>query len=151
MYDSLELVLLLLAMAVVVVVTFRILNLPETIGYLLVGVCVGPNAFGLIPDSISARHLAEFGIVFLMFSIGLEFSLSKLLTMKRIVFGYGFLQVVFSTGVFYLIGIYLLGKKYLKLQLKRNHSLSLFLVSCPLDEYLIIYHLFIINALLIIN
>ena len=103
MYDSLELVLLLLAMAVVVVVTFRILNLPETIGYLLVGVCVGPNAFGLIPDSISARHLAEFGIVFLMFSIGLEFSLSKLLTMKRIVFGYGFLQVVFSTGVFYLI------------------------------------------------
>jgi CPA2 family monovalent cation:H+ antiporter-2 len=89
----LELVLLLLAAAVVVVVIFRILKLPALLGYLLVGVIIGPHSIGLIADNEETRYLAEFGVVFLMFSIGLEFSLPKLTTMRRMVFGLGSAQV----------------------------------------------------------
>ena len=92
----LELVLLLLAAAVVVVVIFRTLKLPALLGYLLVGVVIGPHSIGLIPDNEETRYLAEFGIVFLMFSIGLEFSLPKLMTMRRMVFGLGAAQVGLS-------------------------------------------------------
>jgi CPA2 family monovalent cation:H+ antiporter-2 len=89
----LELVLLLLAAAVVVVVIFRILKLPALLGYLLVGILIGPHSTGVIPDNEDTRYLAEFGVVFLMFSIGLEFSLPKLMTMRRMVFGLGAAQV----------------------------------------------------------
>jgi K+:H+ antiporter len=89
----LELVLLLLAAAVVVVVIFRVLKLPALLGYLLVGVIIGPHSIGLIADNEETRYLAEFGVVFLMFSIGLEFSLPKLMTMRRMVFGLGSAQV----------------------------------------------------------
>jgi hypothetical protein len=77
-------VLVLLASAVLVVALFRSLNLPPVLGYLLVGAAIGPHALNLVPDSAAARHLAEFGVVFLMFSIGLEFSLPRLYSMKRI-------------------------------------------------------------------
>jgi CPA2 family monovalent cation:H+ antiporter-2 len=62
-------------------------------GYLLVGIIIGPHAIGLIADTEETRYLAEFGVVFLMFSIGLEFSLPKLMTMRRLVFGLGSAQV----------------------------------------------------------
>jgi monovalent cation:H+ antiporter-2, CPA2 family len=88
-----ELVLLLLAAAVAVVVIFRVLKLPALLGYLLVGVLIGPHSIALIADNEETRHLAEFGVVFLMFSIGLEFSLPKLMTMRRMVFGLGSAQV----------------------------------------------------------
>ncbi|MBL8490689.1 MAG: cation:proton antiporter [Rhodocyclaceae bacterium] len=91
--SSLQLVLVLLAAAVLVVVAFRGLGLPPVIGYLLVGTLIGPHAFGWLPDDESTRRLAEFGVVFLMFSIGLEFSLPRLYSMKRIVFGLGLAQV----------------------------------------------------------
>jgi len=94
MNDTLDLVLMLLAAAVLVVVLFRSLDLPPIVGYLLVGTVIGPNSLNLLPETAGARHLAEFGIVFLMFSIGLEFSLPQLFSMKRIVFGLGLLQVV---------------------------------------------------------
>ena len=89
MTTALELVLLLLAAAVMVVVVFRYLNLPPILGYLLVGAAVGPHALSLLPAHSDASDFAEFGVVFLMFSIGLEFSLPKLYSMKRIVFGLG--------------------------------------------------------------
>ena len=89
----LELVLILLAAAVLVVVIFRVLKLPALLGYLLVGIVIGPHALGLVPDSGETRYLAEFAVVFLMFSIGLEFSLPKLVTMRRMVFGLGAAQV----------------------------------------------------------
>ncbi len=76
---SLQSVLILLATAVLVVVVFRSLRLPPMLGYLIVGVAIGPHALAL--DSRHARRraqLAEIGVVFLMFSIGLEFSLPKL-------------------------------------------------------------------------
>ena len=93
MLNTLELVLILLATAVLAVVVFRLLRLPPILGYLLAGIVIGPHALGWIPVASEARHLAEFGVVFLMFSIGLEFSLPKLVTMKHIVFGFGAAQV----------------------------------------------------------
>ncbi len=94
MGNTLDLVLTLLASSVVVVALFRSLQLPPVIGYLLVGALIGPNALKLMPEAESARHLAEFGVVFLMFTIGLEFSLPRLFSMKRLVFGLGLAQVV---------------------------------------------------------
>ena len=115
MDNSLHLVLILLAAAVLVVILFRLLKLPAMIGYLLVGIIIGPHGLGLIPDTIGTRNLAEIGVVFLMFSIGLEFSLAKLTTMRRIVFGLGASQValtlaavvacLFLTGVDWRTGI----------------------------------------------
>src|SRR5258705_2818966 len=96
MGGTLESVLILLASAVIVVVLFRSLHLPPLLGYLLVGVAVGPFALAWIPDTEEGRHLGEFGVVFLMFSIGLEFSLSKLFQLRRAVFGLGLAQVVLT-------------------------------------------------------
>ncbi len=93
MANSLQLVLILLAVAVCVVVLCRILRLPAILGYLIVGILIGPHALGWIPDAPQTRHLAEFGVVFLMFSIGLEFSLARLRSMQRVVFGLGTAQV----------------------------------------------------------
>jgi len=91
--ETLPVILMLLGASVLSVIVFRRLNLPPILGYLLVGTLIGPNAFNLLEGLSDANHLAEFGVVFLMFSIGLEFSLSKLIAMKRIVFGLGLLQV----------------------------------------------------------
>jgi CPA2 family monovalent cation:H+ antiporter-2 len=104
--DTLSFILLLLALAVVVVVIFRMLGLPPIMGYLLVGAVVGPYATGWVPDTEETRHLAEFGVVFLMFSIGLEFSLARLYSMKRIVFGLGLAQVLVTTLVGTLLARY---------------------------------------------
>ena len=96
MPTTFESVLILLAAAVLVVVLFRSLELPPMPGYLIVGIAVGPHAIGLVPDNEGMPYLAEFGIVFLMFTIGLEFNLSKLMTMRRVVFGLGAAQVLAS-------------------------------------------------------
>jgi CPA2 family monovalent cation:H+ antiporter-2 len=93
MRDQLEIVLLLLATAVLVVVACRLARLPALVGYLIVGILIGPHALGWVPDTEETRYLAEFGIVFLMFSIGLEFSLPKLIAMRATVFGLGAAQV----------------------------------------------------------
>ncbi|MCX8113564.1 MAG: cation:proton antiporter [Burkholderiaceae bacterium] len=93
MLSVLELTLLLLAASVLGVVVFRLANLPPMLGYLAVGILIGPHALGVVPDLEQTRYLAEFGVVFLMFSIGLEFSLPKLRAMRRIVFGLGLTQV----------------------------------------------------------
>ncbi|HYR05746.1 MAG TPA: monovalent cation:proton antiporter-2 (CPA2) family protein [Gallionella sp.] len=94
MDSILSLVLILLSTAVLVVVLCRILHLPVMLGYLVVGILIGPYALAWIPDAAGTRHLAEFGVVFLMFSIGLEFSLMRLTAMKQTVFGLGGAQVV---------------------------------------------------------
>jgi monovalent cation:H+ antiporter-2, CPA2 family len=104
MINTLELVLILLAGAVFVVGVFRTLNLPPVLGYLMVGAAVGPHALSLMPDTGGARYLAEFGVVFLMFTIGLEFSLARLFSMKRIVFGLGGIQVISCILLVMLIG-----------------------------------------------
>src|SRR5258706_9599924 len=98
MPNPLELVVLLLGVGVFVSVVCSRLRLPPILGYLLVGIVVGPHALGWVPDSKEARYLAEFGVVFLMFSIGLEFSLPQLIAMRRIVFGLGLTQVVLTVA-----------------------------------------------------
>jgi CPA2 family monovalent cation:H+ antiporter-2 len=94
MANPLQVVLILLTVAVAVVVLGRLLRLPVMLGYLIVGILIGPHALGWIRDEPGTRHLAEFGIVFLMFSIGLEFSLARLRDMQQVVFGLGTAQVV---------------------------------------------------------
>ncbi|MCV2353749.1 cation:proton antiporter [Paucibacter sp. B2R-40] len=94
MLTSLDLALLYLVASVLGVVVCRQLKLPPMLGYLVVGVLVGPNALALAGDTASIRYLAEFGVVFLMFVIGLEFNLPKLYSMRRLVFGLGAWQVV---------------------------------------------------------
>jgi CPA2 family monovalent cation:H+ antiporter-2 len=97
MPDTLHLVLILLAAAVVVVVACRLVRLPPILGYLTVGIVLGPHAFAWVPNDADTRYLGEIGIVFLMFSIGLEFSLPQLRTMRRAVFGLGLAQVTITT------------------------------------------------------
>jgi CPA2 family monovalent cation:H+ antiporter-2 len=74
MANTLEVVLLYLVAAVMGVVLCRTLKLPPMLGYLVVGVVIGPNALSLAGDPTAARSLAEFGVVFLLFVIGLEFN-----------------------------------------------------------------------------
>ena len=105
-HATLPLVVILLATAVVMVVVFRRVNMPAILGYLLVGVLVGPHALSVAPDSPGTRYLAEFGVVFLMFSIGLEFSLPQLVSMRRLVLGFGGLQVIVSMVI--VVGIAML-------------------------------------------
>ncbi|MES2879709.1 MAG: monovalent cation:proton antiporter-2 (CPA2) family protein [Pseudomonadota bacterium] len=92
----LELTLLYLLAAVLGVVLCRSLKLPPMLGYLAVGVVIGPNALALAKNADGVRHLGEFGVVFLMFVIGLEFNLSKLRAMRNHVFGLGFFQVLLT-------------------------------------------------------
>ncbi|HET7033097.1 MAG TPA: cation:proton antiporter [Casimicrobiaceae bacterium] len=108
MSQTLQLILVLLGAAVVVVVICRLVHLPPILGYLLVGIAVGPNGLAWVPASAETTRLAEFGIVFLMFSIGLEFSLPQLRSMRRAVFGLGFAQVAITT-VAAMLTLYLLG------------------------------------------
>ncbi|MDP3795796.1 MAG: monovalent cation:proton antiporter-2 (CPA2) family protein [Polaromonas sp.] len=94
--SALELTLLYLLAAVLGVVVCRSFKLPPMLGYLAVGVVIGPNALALAQNSEGVRHLGEFGVVFLMFVIGLEFNLTKLRSMRRHVFGLGLLQVTLT-------------------------------------------------------
>lgn len=99
MHETLPLILILLISSVLAVALFRALRLPAMLAYFLVGVILGPHASGLLPDSEANREFAEFGIVFLMFSIGLEFSLPQLYAMRKKVLGLGGAQVFLTLGV----------------------------------------------------
>ncbi len=104
---ALELTLLYLLAAVLGVVACRMLRLPPMLGYLAVGVLIGPNALALAQSSAGIQHLAEFGVVFLMFVIGLEFNLPKLRAMRHHVFGLGLLQVVLTLVIVTLASLFL--------------------------------------------
>jgi CPA2 family monovalent cation:H+ antiporter-2 len=110
---TLQLVLLLLGASVLVVTACRVVNLPPILGYLLVGVVVGPHTLDLLPDAEGASHLAEFGVVFLMFSIGLEFSLPRLFAMQRIVFGLGLAQVALTAAAIGALAVAVAGVPWL--------------------------------------
>lgn len=99
---------ILLAIAFIVTTLFRHLTIPAIVGYILVGVLVGPYALGLLNNSQITSDLAEIGIVFLMFMIGLEFSLIKLIQLKRYVFIYGGAQVVLCMLITTMVGASLL-------------------------------------------
>jgi hypothetical protein len=99
--SSFDLTLLYLLAAVIGVVVCRSLKLPPMLGYLSAGVLIGPHALALTgsTETEGIRHLGEFGVVFLMFVIGLEFSLPKLRAMRKHVFGLGLLQVLLTMAI----------------------------------------------------
>lgn len=107
--NILEIIISVFFISLFVTVIFRKLKLSIILGYLLVGAVLGPHALGVMHNSEYAKHLAEFGIVFLMFTVGLEFSLSKLFALRYAVFAMGGLQVIFTiiftTGGGILLGM----------------------------------------------
>ena len=96
MHGTLQSLLLLLGATVFMVALARQFHLPSMLAYLLVGMAVGPHGAGVFAESEQVSAFAEFGVVFLMFSIGLEFSLARLKAMRRLVFGFGGGQVLLT-------------------------------------------------------
>jgi monovalent cation:H+ antiporter-2, CPA2 family len=107
--DPLLQILILLTASVVVVAAVRKLALPSILGYLAVGMLVGPHALALAADNDTTRLLADFGVVFLVFTLGLEFSLPRLVAMRWEVLGVGGAQVVATTGIVAAGGVMLFG------------------------------------------
>jgi CPA2 family monovalent cation:H+ antiporter-2 len=103
----LDLIILLLAAVPVAFIGSR-LRLPVIVGFMIAGILIGPSGFGVIGDVPAIEALAEIGVVLLLFSIGLEFSLERILAMKRLMLQGGGLQVVLTTmaasGVVYYLG-----------------------------------------------
>jgi CPA2 family monovalent cation:H+ antiporter-2 len=103
--DFLSQILILLAGSLLVLSLVRRFRLPPILGYLVVGMLLGPNAFGLVPNDATVRLLAEIGIVFLVFTLGLEFSLARMVAMKSEVLGIGGLQMLVCGGAFAAIAL----------------------------------------------
>ena len=101
--------LIIFAASLVVIALFQRLRLPPVLGYLCVGLMIGPSAFNWVNESEDLPDLAELGVVFLLFSLGLEFSLTKMLALRQVVFGLGSLQVLGTTillgGLLMLLGM----------------------------------------------
>ncbi|KHA72033.1 sodium:proton antiporter [Pseudomonas chlororaphis] len=95
--------LIILASSLVVIALFRRLRLPPVLGYLCVGLLVGPSAFDWVNESEHLPDVAELGVVFLLFSLGLEFSLSKMIALRQVVFRLGSQQVLISTALLGLL------------------------------------------------
>jgi CPA2 family monovalent cation:H+ antiporter-2 len=102
---TLSQILILLAAALLVVTVARRLGLPAVLGYLFVGVLLGPQVIGVLEESPTTALLSELGVVFLLFTIGLDFSWPRMVAMRREVFGLGSAQVVATAGLFTGIGI----------------------------------------------
>ncbi|MDQ0122776.1 CPA2 family monovalent cation:H+ antiporter-2 [Pseudomonas lini] len=101
--------LIIFAASLVVIALFQRLRLPPVLGYLCVGLMIGPSAFNWVHENEDLPDLAELGVVFLLFSLGLEFSLTKMLALRQVVFGLGSLQVLGTAillgGLLILLGM----------------------------------------------
>jgi CPA2 family monovalent cation:H+ antiporter-2 len=97
--DPLRQILVLLSASVMVVAGVRKLALPAILGYLVVGMLLGPHALNLAVDNDTTQLLADYGVVFLVFTLGLEFSLPRLVAMRWEVLGVGGAQVLATTGL----------------------------------------------------
>jgi CPA2 family monovalent cation:H+ antiporter-2 len=96
--DSLGQVLLLLTASVLLVTAGRRIGLPPLLGYVIVGILLGPYAFAVLHDAAETRAMAGIGVVFLLFTLGLEFSFPRMIAMRREVFGLGSLQTLVVGG-----------------------------------------------------
>jgi CPA2 family monovalent cation:H+ antiporter-2 len=90
---------LLIGLSVAVIYLFLHLGLSTTLGFLAVGLLAGPSGLGLLQNNQALEEMAEFGVAFLLFSLGLEFSLSRLFAMRRMVLGIGGLQMLGTVAV----------------------------------------------------
>ncbi|MCX7149759.1 MAG: cation:proton antiporter [Rhodocyclales bacterium] len=107
MHSNLLSLLLLLTSAVGAVALARRFKLPSMLAYLAIGVALGPYGLALLTETAEVESFAEFGVVFLMFSIGLEFSLKRLHAMRTLVFGFGSAQLALTalgTGLVTVLG-----------------------------------------------
>ncbi|WP_404403062.1 cation:proton antiporter [Idiomarina seosinensis] len=109
MYGTFTNLLLLLGVAVILVWAFRRIKLPAILAYLCAGIIAGPHVMGWIAEPDDYHLIAELGIVLLLFSLGLEFSLPKMIAMRRWVFGLGAAQVLGSLLVFLIAAFLILG------------------------------------------
>lgn len=107
--DPLLQILILLSASVCVVAAVRKLALPAILGYLAVGMMLGPHALALATDNATTRLLADFGVVFLVFTLGLEFSLPRLIAMRGEVLGVGGAQVLATSAIVALIAVEFFG------------------------------------------
>lgn len=105
-------VMIILSGSVIATALLRRLRLPPVLGYLLVGLLIGPYAFQLIPKPDDLHFLSEFGLVFLLFSLGLEFSLSKMNALRRTVFGLGSSQVIVCSLFFWTLLHFVFGLSF---------------------------------------
>jgi CPA2 family monovalent cation:H+ antiporter-2 len=103
MYQTLLLIFVLLTAAVIALTVARRFRLPAMLAYLVVGIALGPHGLAALKGGHDVDAIAEFGVVFLMFSIGLEFSLQRLKSMRQLVFGFGFAQMAVTAGAVMLI------------------------------------------------
>lgn len=94
-----EEIILLLTLAVLAIAVLKRFNIAPILAYLVVGIVVSPHALGLISNTDDVRFIAEFGVVFLMFTIGLEFSMTKFLSLKKEVLGLGGSQVLITSVI----------------------------------------------------
>ncbi|MGX2041124.1 cation:proton antiporter [Methylocaldum sp. MU1018] len=91
--------LVILTSSLVGIVVFRRLRIPDILAYLFAGAVIGPSALGLVSDGQNIHFISDLGVTFLLFELGLEFSLPKLFGLRRSVFGLGSLQFVLSAAV----------------------------------------------------
>src|SRR5687768_3527209 len=97
-----EVVAVIVAGAAIAYICFR-LRLVPIVGFLIAGVLIGPNAFGLVRDQALVDAMAEIGVILLLFTIGIEFSLEKLARIQKLIFGGGAMLVGMSTALTALI------------------------------------------------
>jgi len=96
-------IVIIFALSTLVNLIFTKLKIPTVVGYLLTGILAGPHVFSLVQGDHEIEILAEIGVVLLLFTIGMEFSLKHLLKIRRIVFFGGLLQVLVTAGIFYVV------------------------------------------------
>src|SRR3954469_6465351 len=103
----LEQALIYLAAGVIAVPIFKRLGLGSVLGYLVAGVAIGPWGLRLIPDPQTVLHIAEFGVVLLLFLVGLELNVQRVWALRRSIFGLGTVQVAVTIGAVVVISYFL--------------------------------------------
>lgn len=95
--------LILLGASVVLIVLLHRLGIPSLLAFLVIGAACGPDGFAFVSSTSGIHALAEFGVVFLLFTLGLEFSLPRLIALRNTVFGIGSLQVLLCGVLFFAV------------------------------------------------
>jgi CPA2 family monovalent cation:H+ antiporter-2 len=103
--NTLEPVIILLVVGILAIAIMRPIKMSPIVGYILAGILIGANGFKLVEESSTTHLLAELGVVFLLFDIGLHFSLKHIWDARKDILGFGPIQVILSTIVFALIAI----------------------------------------------
>lgn len=99
-------IVIIFALSTLVNLIFTRIKIPTVVGYLMTGIIAGPHLLGLVHTEHQIELLAEIGVILLLFTIGMEFSLKHLLKIRRIVFFGGLIQVTLTAGIFYLVSTF---------------------------------------------